>query len=164
MEAWCVVSALVVLEVWSVELTQPVLAGCLFSPCKCRALAQDSLGCADSPETQYAEPAQDKEVYWRPGALSAYFYWGCLSGFRASRVPTYCRLSSCAISTCLHGKRSSPASISSHVQDPLPSSISSHVHAVCSIIRCLAAWSLFGGLFCQVRGMEEAEAQHDKST
>ena len=48
-----------VLEVWSVELTQPVLAGCLFSPCKCRALAQDALGCADSPETQYGEPAQD---------------------------------------------------------------------------------------------------------
>jgi hypothetical protein len=23
------------LEVWSVELAQPVLAGCLFSPCKC---------------------------------------------------------------------------------------------------------------------------------
>ena len=77
-EAWCVVLALVVLgwghapqsecgeqaqdvlgcggilEVWSVELTQPVLAGCLYLPCKCRLLAQDAQGCADS---QYAEPA-----------------------------------------------------------------------------------------------------------
>ena len=34
-------------------------AGCLFSPCKCGALAQDALGYADAPETQCAEPAQD---------------------------------------------------------------------------------------------------------
>ena len=71
-EAWCVVPALVVpgwghapqdecgeeeqdvldcagaLEVWSVELTQPVLAGWLYLPCKCRVLAQDAEGCADS--------------------------------------------------------------------------------------------------------------------
>ena len=28
-------------------------------PCKCRVLAQDVLGSVDSPETQYAKPAQD---------------------------------------------------------------------------------------------------------
>ena len=48
-----------VLEVWSVELTQPVLAGWLYLPCKW-VLAQDAQGCADS---QYAEPAQDILVH-----------------------------------------------------------------------------------------------------
>ena len=46
--------------VWSVELTQPVLAGWLYLPCKRRALAQDAQGCADS---QYAEPVQDILVH-----------------------------------------------------------------------------------------------------
>ena len=47
------------LEVWSEELTQPVLAECLLPHSKCEALAQDALGCARALAIQFVELAQD---------------------------------------------------------------------------------------------------------